>query len=104
MKKIVINLSNKTLYTFLAILGLALLSVGLYAYETANPATFGHSASEIEIDDTLCNRITGHNCGYDNTAGAETDPTVPANIKDGISWNEKMINTLDGQEKSPIFF
>jgi hypothetical protein len=43
-----------------------LIGVGfVYGYGGSNPAVMGHSAGEIEVevDDTLCNAITGHNCG-----------------------------------------
>lgn len=45
-----INLTNRWLYTFMAIGILAIISVGVYAYGTSNPSTFGHSSGEIDID------------------------------------------------------
>ena len=49
-------------------IGLLVVLVGVgfvYAYGTSNPAVFGHSADEIEVDNEFCNKVTGHDCGYD---------------------------------------
>ncbi len=35
------------MYSFLAIIVVGLLSIGVYAYGTSSPATFGHTAGEI---------------------------------------------------------
>jgi len=41
-----------------------LLGVGFsYAYGTNDPVAMGHSGGEIDIDNALCNRITGYDCG-----------------------------------------
>lgn len=43
------------------------LSVGyVYAYGGSIPSVIGHSASELEVDNAFCIKISGHNCGYDN--------------------------------------
>lgn len=65
--KIKIELSNRWLYTLLILGILAIIGVGVWAYGTSSPSTFGHSGGEINVDNTFCNRITGHNCGYDST-------------------------------------
>jgi len=49
IKNFQINLSNKTFYTFLLVSALILLGVGVYAYGTSSPSTFGHSAGEIDF-------------------------------------------------------
>jgi len=59
--KVIINFSNRWLYTIIAIGILAIIGVGVYAV-----AGVSHSADEIE----------------------EVDPTVPSSIKDGITWTE----------------
>jgi len=41
------NLSNRLSYTIVAVIALALISVGVYAYGTSSPSTFGHSIGEI---------------------------------------------------------
>ncbi len=58
-----INLSNRLLYTILAIGVLLIAGIGVYAYGTSDPPTFGHSAGEID----------------------EEDPTVNAYVKDKAS-------------------
>jgi len=41
------NFSNRWLYTLIAIGILAIIGVGVYAYGTTVPSTFGHSAGEL---------------------------------------------------------
>ena len=45
---VTINISNRGIYTFVAVIVVALLAVGVYAYGTSAPSTFGHSADELE--------------------------------------------------------
>jgi len=45
-----INLSNRWLYTFIFIGILAIIAVGVYAYGTNNPSSFGHSSGEISFN------------------------------------------------------
>ncbi len=59
--EIKINFSNRWLYTFIVIGILAFVSVGVYAV-----AGVSHTSDEID----------------------ETDPTVLASVKNGVSWNE----------------
>ena len=61
-KTIQINLSNRLLYTFMAIGILLVVGVGVYAYT----GSVGHTADQIN----------------------EEDPTVAASVKDGVSWSE----------------
>ncbi len=42
-----IHFSNRWLYTFIAILIIAAIGVGIYAYGTSNPSVFGHSSGEL---------------------------------------------------------
>ena len=42
-----IHLTNHWLYTLIAIVILVAVAVGIYAYGTWNPSTFGHSLGEI---------------------------------------------------------
>ena len=46
-KRIKINLSNRWLYTFTIFGLLAIVAVGVYAYGTSSPSTFGHSSGEL---------------------------------------------------------
>ncbi len=48
VKKIQINMSNKSFYSLIVFGVLILAGIGVYAYGTSNPAVFGHSAGEIE--------------------------------------------------------
>jgi len=41
--------SNRWLYTFIILGIFAVVGVGVYAYGTSSPSTFGHSASEIDL-------------------------------------------------------
>jgi hypothetical protein len=43
-----INFSNRWLYTFIVLGILAVVAVGVYAYGTSTPSTFGHSIEEID--------------------------------------------------------
>ena len=61
-----IHLSDKFFYTLVAIGILIVVAIGVYAYGTSDPSTFGHSAAELE----------------------EADPTVLASVKDGVAWSE----------------
>ncbi len=60
--EIKINISNRWIYTLIVIGILAIVGVGVYAY-TGN---VGHTSAQID----------------------ETDPTVLASVKDGVSWSE----------------
>ncbi len=41
------NISNRLAYTLMVILSIALLGIGVYAY---NPAVFGHNAADLNLD------------------------------------------------------
>lgn len=42
------SLSNRVLYSIVSILLLMVVAVGVYAYGTSSPSSFGHSAGEVE--------------------------------------------------------
>jgi len=44
-----IHLTNRWLYTLIAIGILAVIGITVYAYGTSNPSVFGHSAGEIDL-------------------------------------------------------
>ena len=48
IKKLQINFTNRWLYTLIVFFSLIVVGVFVYAYGTNDPATFGHSAGEIE--------------------------------------------------------
>lgn len=63
MRKIIINLSNRWLYT---LIGLLVLGVGFFVVNAAVDKTQAwHSADQIEVTTSFCNQITGHGCGSD---------------------------------------
>lgn len=66
--KIQINFTNKWFYTFALIIGIFALGVGVYAYGTNDPATFGHSAGEIEGGGGLWSQS-----GFDIYYGSSSD-------------------------------
>jgi hypothetical protein len=89
MKKIVINLSNKLYFALLLIIFLSLLGVGVYAYGTFDPAVFGHSSGEIEdINWSQISGIPDDLLDGDDGIITESDPTVLASVKNGITWSE----------------
>jgi len=47
-RNIQINISNRVLYTLITLGIIAILGVGVYAYGTSVPATFGHSYNELQ--------------------------------------------------------
>ncbi len=61
-----ITLSNRALYSIITLGILIFLGIGVYAYGTNSPSVFGHTWEEIEITNSFCQIITGHECGYDN--------------------------------------
>ena len=68
-----IHLTNRWLYTLIAIGILAAIGIGVYAYGTANPAVFGHSYNELQpCSGTQILKMNGAGawaCGTDTTGG-----------------------------------
>jgi hypothetical protein len=72
-----INLTNRWLYTFIVIGILAIIGVGVYAYGTSAPATFGHSIGEINWQSGIISKLNvtnlciGTDCktGWPSAAG-----------------------------------
>lgn len=44
------RISNKLAYTLIAIFCILLVGVGVYAFGTTDPATFGHSGKELDLE------------------------------------------------------
>src|SRR3989304_2329067 len=91
-----IYLSNKIAYTLMVILIIAIVGVGVYAFGTSTPSTFGHSLGEIEK--CTGNKIlkmnsegTAWTCGDDAGLISESDPKV------GTLTNNKWCKT-DGSK------
>jgi len=92
-RNIQINISNRVLYTLITLGIIAILGVGVYAYGTSVPATFGHSYNELQpCSGTQILKMNGAGawtCQADATGlTTETDPTVLPSVKDGVSWAE----------------
>jgi hypothetical protein len=51
------TLSNRWLYTLISFGILSLFAVGVYAYGTASPSVFGHSAGEIDLTGASLNGV-----------------------------------------------
>lgn len=65
-----IELGKGDFIWIVALIGLA--GVGMvYAYSGSIPSVMGHSAGELEVDNAFCNKISGHNCGFDRNDGSE---------------------------------
>jgi len=62
--KIKLNVSNKLLYSIIAILLIIGITAVVYAFNTNTPATFGHSAGELDgvckSDGTGCSAVGGN--------------------------------------------
>jgi len=64
-----IHLTNRWLYTFIVLGILAIIGVGVYAYGTSTPSTFGHSSGEIvEADPQVGILTNGKWCTSDGSA------------------------------------
>jgi hypothetical protein len=85
-KKIQVKLvfSNRWLYTFILLGILGIVAVGVYAYGTSTPSTFGHSAGEIDFNKILFNS-NGNHAGAGNILG------YAAIENDGSTYNALMI-------------
>lgn len=67
-KGVHIYLSNKVAYTLMAILVLTIVGVGVYAFGTSSPSTFGHSAGELDLSGGVNgNAIFNGNVGIGTT-------------------------------------
>jgi len=85
-----ISLSNKLFYSLIAVFAVLVLGIGVYAYGTSNPSTFGHSISEIDPP-AYCG---GYNDGwlryYDGSWQCEDTPSTGGDttVVGGISGYE----------------
>ena len=71
------KLSNRLSYTILGVVIMILLGVGVYAYGTSDPSTFGHDAGELE---GVC-KSDGVGCPEIPFYGADTRFTINAEDK-----------------------
>ena len=108
--KIQITLTNKWLYTLIAIGILFIIGVGVYALAPSIDTSKGsHESTQVNVDvsgtektlqeaindgdlvtewSEIDNIPAGFADGVDDGAVPETDPTVTASVKDGVSWSE----------------
>ena len=98
------NSLNKILYTLLVLCVFIIMGMGVFivnAYGGSSPSVMGHSAGEIDWSDSISSLKTDSlEAGSINLGGvsktswptdgitSETDPTVLASVKDGVSWAE----------------
>ncbi len=73
-------MSNRLLYTFIAIAILAVVGVGVYAWNTGTPSTFGHSAGELD----LSGGVNG-NAVFNGNVGVGTTPRTKLDLG-FLSW------------------
>ncbi len=77
-------LSNRWLYTFIILGIFAVVGVGVYAYGTSSPSTFGHSAGEIDLSGVgniiSSGYIHGSITGGDANLGSSTYEISGTNI------------------------
>lgn len=97
MKKVEINISNRSIYTLVAILMVVALGAGIYAYGTSNPSKIGHTATEIDgLNDLIDSRIAASSSSGDSCPEGYFDWVFPADynnsnttvygcLKEGIS-------------------
>jgi len=88
-RKVQINLSNRLLYTFITLGILTIVAVGVYALGSV-PSPVGHAISELQTCDTddQVLKMSGGVWVCGSATATETDPTVLASVKDGVSWSE----------------
>ena len=92
VRKIQFNFTNKLFYTFILIVGVLALAVGVYATAHPNP---GHTAGEIG-EGTIANTLTisGGNIGIGTTA-----PTKKLDVRGDIdSYGIRAMNSADTNE------
>ena len=86
--KIEINISRRVLYTFLSVIILGLVAVGVYAYGTSSPSVVGHSIGEI---DGLGDLATKNSVNWSEVTNkpAESVVVVNSNMGEDIyqAWN-----------------
>ena len=67
-----INFTNRVLYTFISFIALLIIGVGVFAFGTSTPATFGHSAGELDLSGGVNgNAVFNGNVGIGTTAPSE---------------------------------
>ena len=95
---------NRLLYTLLALCVFIIMGMGVFivnAYGGTQPSVMGHSVGEMNWGDSIPSlRADSFEAGSINLGGvprtswpvsgitSETDPTVIASVKDGVSWAE----------------
>ncbi len=86
MVKFHINFTNRWLYTLITIIVVLALGVGVYAYGTNDPLTFGHSAGEVEGGGGLW-ALSGSDIYYDaGKVGVDTpSPSTTLDVNGTIN-------------------
>ena len=75
-----INFTNRFLYTFVAFIFILIIGVGVFAFGTFTPSTFGHSASELD----LSSGVSGNAIFNDNVGIGTSTPQVKLDVNGEI--------------------
>ena len=62
-KELVIKIDHRLLYTFIVLGILVIIGMGVYAYGTSNPSSFGHSLDEIALPENCDNLVCSQEVG-----------------------------------------
>ena len=71
-----INFTNRAIYTFVAFIFILIIGVGVYAFGTSTPSTFGHSGSELD----LSSGVNGNAIFNDNVGIGTSNPQVKLDV------------------------
>ncbi len=94
--KLEINLTNKWLYSLIAVLIVLALGVGVWAYKSGvSPSVMGHSAEEIEIS-------VGGQTKLLNDCGWKHSGELVYNANSAAAWNDLDLSSKVGKRSTII--
>ena len=90
-----LKVTNKAVYTFLAVVAILVIAGIAFAYGTNAPSTFGHSAGEVEVsvNGTTYNLQQAIDQGLISGSGG-------VKVKTGVAKNGEVISPITGFTKS----
>ena len=90
-----ITFNKRSLYALITITTLIIICVGVYAFNTSNPAVLGHTINEIECDNNFC--------AIDEKIGiGTTNPETKLDVYGNIKANQLITGDISLYYKSPI--